>query len=224
MKIKHLPFLFCVLLYANHAEAQRSFELGFNSTNVVQNTIGFVGNITAPTEPYTLSFRAANEDNAFRFGLGGGYRTENNQEFGTGILNSHGSHITLSFGYEVRKKIVPKLRYFYGMEASFTNKKDYNNFLFFNPTSSLAIETTDGEKSYTLSPFFGLHYQINKWMGVSTKSRVALTLLETMTETRDPASGIHKGPAYTVDYKLLHILPNSIYLYFNLSEIPTLKN
>jgi hypothetical protein len=221
MKSKQYALLFCTFLWFSQASAQKEFELGFNSTNLVRNVIGFVGENGLSSEPYTLSLRLASEGSAIRFGIGGAYKTRNNQEFSTGVLNNQTSNLALSIGYEVRKQIAPKLRYFYGAEGIYSSSKENNDFR--GNFGSIITTTNTANKSYILSPFFGVQFEINNWMAISTKSRLVLELSEDMKETFDRPNAIHKGPNYTVNHHLQHILPNAIFLYFNLSEIPSLK-
>jgi hypothetical protein len=210
-------------MLTSKSEAQKTVELGFNSTDVIQNDIGFVGNNPQTIEPYTLSFRLGDERGAFRFGMGGGYASENNQQFSTGVLNTEASHLDLSIGYEWRVPIGQKIRFFYGAEGIYSSIQNQSDFTSILPTQSFITTTQNGEKRYTASPFFGLHYQFNQWIAISTKSRMNFTLSEKVEETADQSNGIVQGPDYTIDYYFNHILPNSIYIYFNLDKLPSIK-
>lgn len=224
MIFRKISVLTLTMMLGTFAFGQRNFELGFNATNVIQNAVGLVGNSDAVIEPYTISMRFANDDNAIRIGVGGGYSTLNNQQFSTGILNQRGHHFDLAFGMEKRHQIHKKFRIFYGAEAIFSLSEEVNVFDFFISSSSFTTTTTNGEKAYALSPFFGLHFQANDWLGISTKSRLDFVVSETVQSTVDQSTGVNRGPDYTVNYIVRHNLPNSIYLYFNLNELSKLKS
>lgn len=220
---KCIASLIPLLLIYHNSSGQRALELGLNSTDVIQNVIGFVGNSTQSIEPYTVSLRLANDKGAYRFGVGGGFSSENNQQIGAGVLDSRTSSVVISFGHEWRRPVAKKLRLFYGLEGIFSSTQSRSKFNSFDPFQSFTSLTNTGEKRYTASPFFGLHYQFNNWIGVSTKSRMNISISETMIATEDGVNGIKKGPHYTVNYYVSHALPNSIYVYFNLDQLPRIN-
>jgi|GEM_PF-3852187 len=218
-----IPLTALIVLLCTQVKAQKTWDLGLNTTSVLQNTIGLNTNSTEIVEPYSLIFRYGNDSGAFRFGIGGGLSTDNNQTFSTGVLSTNTNALNLALGYELRKQVTPRLRYFFGLEGVYGKEEEFSTFEFTLSSSFQTATTSNTHEYYMLSPFFGLQFQINDWLAISTKSRMEFRMTESVEEAFDESTGTKIGPNKSTDYSIHHYLPNSIYLYFNLSGLKSIN-